>query len=143
MPAAFKTPVGIPTPLPLSRKIRYRIRYRPERTSAHLGGRKRPQGPLPSMSALQGSRLENRYPSLGGSRVQIPPPPLNQAESRSTSAIAASSRGDRRPCRHPSKTARIRLIQGATGAQLARAEGGRVECPASSRLSTGGRPSQA
>jgi len=26
--------------------------------------------------------LENRYPSLGGSRVQIPPPPLNQAESR-------------------------------------------------------------
>src|SRR5205807_586794 len=27
---------------------------------------------VPSLS----SRLENRYPSLGGSRVQIPPPPL-------------------------------------------------------------------
>src|SRR4029079_14907290 len=32
--------------------------------------------------AVECGGLENRYPSLGGSRVQIPPPPLNQAESR-------------------------------------------------------------
>src|SRR3954451_23818834 len=30
--------------------------------------------------AVECGGLENRYPSLGGSRVQIPPPPLNRAE---------------------------------------------------------------
>src|SRR6266545_2197337 len=30
--------------------------------------------------AVECGGLENRYPSLGGSRVQIPPPPLHQAE---------------------------------------------------------------
>jgi hypothetical protein len=40
--------------------------------------------------------LENRYPSLGGSRVQIPPPPLDQAENRITWRFSALRRAQRR-----------------------------------------------
>src|SRR6184192_1606992 len=49
------------------------LAQRPPRFCAHprRGGR-----------AVECCGLENRYPSLGGSRVQIPPPPLHQAESR-------------------------------------------------------------
>src|SRR5437764_8113599 len=44
------------------------LAQRPPRVCAHprRGGR-----------AVECGGLENRYPSLGGSRVQIPPPPLN------------------------------------------------------------------
>jgi hypothetical protein len=35
--------------------------------------------------------LENRYPSLGGSRVQIPPPPLNQAVRRPVAGTQAAA----------------------------------------------------
>src|SRR5204863_4588389 len=37
--------------------------------------------------AVECGGLENRYPSLGGSRVQIPPPPPGRAESRYQSGI--------------------------------------------------------
>src|SRR4051794_19408383 len=41
-----------------------------------------PSPPRRGGRAVECGGLENRYPSLGGSRVQIPPPPLNQAETR-------------------------------------------------------------
>src|SRR5205823_14770064 len=43
--------------------------------------------------AVECGGLENRYPSFGGSRVQIPPPPLYQAETPHRWAAS-------RPCRH-------------------------------------------
>src|SRR5712671_3940672 len=48
------------------------LAQRPPRFCAHprRGGR-----------AVECGGLENRYPSLGGSRVQIPPPPLHLLES--------------------------------------------------------------
>src|SRR5207244_1875796 len=44
--------------------------------------------------AVECGGLENRYPSLGGSRVQIPPPPLDRARSRASrgSRLAATDR---------------------------------------------------
>ncbi len=40
--------------------------------------------------AVECGGLENRYPSLGGSRVQIPPPPLDLAKTRMVSGFSAS-----------------------------------------------------
>src|SRR5438876_4283922 len=45
--------------------------------------------------AVECGGLENRYPSLGGSRVQIPPPPLEQspalaAEEEAVAALVAA-----------------------------------------------------
>src|SRR6266581_4756839 len=74
------------------------------------------EGSNPSFSVRRGGRavecggLENRYPSLGGSRVQIPPPPL-----RTTAAAAEVGdryfvgRNDRRIWSQPP------LISGASG----------------------------
>ena len=39
--------------------------------------------------------LENRYPSLGGSRVQIPPPPLRRETRRPAGFVVL---GDMTPC---------------------------------------------
>jgi hypothetical protein len=44
--------------------------------------------------AVECGGLENRYPSLGGSRVQIPPPPLEQAKNGPIPAVSARSRAD-------------------------------------------------
>jgi hypothetical protein len=66
--------------------------------------------------AVECGGLENRYPSLGGSRVQIPPPPL-------LSRIPLTVRGSASPSdvsRSPPKSALDRLGVVFTGAQLAR-----------------------
>src|SRR6266700_1694696 len=55
--------------------------------------------------AVECGGLENRYPSLGGSRVQIPPPPLLSAARRSTQ----SRRCLRRCAPVPRRALRTRL----------------------------------
>src|SRR4029079_2265801 len=89
-----------PPPFPLAQ--------RPPRFCAHprRGGR-----------AVECGGLENRYPSLGGSRVQIPPPPLLPPEHAWLSGRRCIAR---RPCR-PAESARIRLVGRRTVARLSHA----------------------
>src|SRR6266542_1556744 len=58
------------------------------RAGARLPGRRLATMPRPRRGgrAVECGGLENRYPSLGGSRVQIPPPPFNQASLESRPA---------------------------------------------------------
>src|ERR1700750_554065 len=58
------------------------LAQRPPRLCAHprRGGR-----------AVECGGLENRYPSLGGSRVQIPPPPLKSSKDRDFSHICGDA----------------------------------------------------
>src|SRR5205809_5281900 len=66
--------------------------------------------------AVECGGLENRYPSLGGSRVQIPPPPSTKLNPARRAGRARSS-----SCfHHPPLTACIRLVKVLPGAQLAR-----------------------
>jgi hypothetical protein len=66
--------------------------------------------------------LENRYPSLGGSRVRIPPPPLNQAvpgkEAASVRVRAVSQTATRSPCKSVDVSGSP-LISLVTGARVA------------------------
>src|SRR5438874_10200735 len=43
--------------------------------------------------AVECGGLENRYPSLGGSRVQIPPPPLGRSRPASVEVASTAYRG--------------------------------------------------
>jgi hypothetical protein len=70
--------------------------------------------------AVECGGLENRYPSLGGSRVQIPPPPLYQAETRTVTPDAGLRPRLLGAARSPLKSAENRLTLALTGPQLAR-----------------------
>src|SRR5712691_8802970 len=78
--------------------------------------------------AVECGGLENRFGLLGPTRVQIPPPPLNQAESRSPGGIAGLAEADRRSRARPFKTHQIPLIHQATGARLARTKRADWQC---------------
>ena len=57
----------------------------------------------PRLAKPNEQALENRYPSLGGSRVQIPPPPLPVPNPRDRRrAHRAGQGGDARPARRGS-----------------------------------------
>src|SRR5437588_11926749 len=60
------------------------LAQRPPRFCAHprRGGR-----------AVECAGLANRYPSLGGSRVQIPPPPLGRSRPASVEVASTAYRG--------------------------------------------------
>src|SRR5579859_2749622 len=81
------------------------LAQRPPRFCAHprRGGR-----------AVECGGLENRYPSLGGSRVQIPPPPPLRLEP----AWLTEIRGWWRRFRSPVESARIRCHPCATVARV-------------------------
>ncbi len=70
--------------------------------------------------AVECGGLENRYPSLGGSRVQIPPPPLYQAEHRLARRFLACLAMSHRSLALPLETAKGRLGLVLTGPQLVR-----------------------
>src|SRR5579884_13880 len=84
------------------------LAQRPPRLCAHprRGGR-----------AVECGGLENRYPSLGGSRVQIPPPPLLRPELAwlSGAPVYGAALG------RPAESARIRLVGRPTVARLSHA----------------------
>ena len=61
--------------------------------------------------------LENRFGRLRPTRVQIPPPPLDQAETRTARRVSASQR---LATRSPPATAQDRWTLARTGAKLAR-----------------------
>ena len=69
--------------------------------------------------AVECGGLENRYPSLGGSRVQIPPPPLDQAVSAQRSGLESAGQG----WPFSPKTALDRLTGALTGPRLAHTSG--------------------
>src|SRR5690348_18265891 len=66
--------------------------------------------------AVECCGLEDRYPSLGGSRVQIPPPPLLPPEHAWLSGAPVYCVA---PCR-PAESAPIRLVGRRTVARLSR-----------------------
>src|SRR5919201_3746163 len=84
------------------------LAQRPPRVCAH---------PRRGCRAVECGGLENRYPSLGGPRVQIPRPPLLRPEPVWLSGIPAYSAASSRPA----ESARIRLAGPRTVARLSHA----------------------
>jgi hypothetical protein len=75
-----------------------------------------PSPPRRGGRAVECGGLENRYPSLGGSRVQIPPPPLTRPFPQNGTAWLVFLA----PERSPPESAQVRTTRPSTGARLAR-----------------------
>ena len=86
------------------------------------------QAAHPPLQPTRRSGLENRYPSFGGSRVQIPPPPLNGRQTRWLSGL--------RPCQLPPTSRARRERRALTSATLA-GEGEEPPRPGAARLPPG------
>jgi hypothetical protein len=63
--------------------------------------------------------LENRYGSLGSSRVQIPPSPLARPEAADSSGVRPSSSSIERQKSHRSRPVKTAAMWRATGAHAA------------------------